>query len=109
MGQTHKLPRPVTVSDLYLAAILDKLKYISAQMSQSEPEYNVTVGEIVLKEPERPSPVLTLLPSDFPGKEALEADGIIYLETVPRTGAELTAINGIGAATANKILTWFKS
>jgi len=106
MGQTPKLPRPVTVSDIYLAAILDRLD----QLVQSPPvEYSVEVDPkvIVLKEPEK-SP-LTPLPADFPGKDTLEEAGIIYLETVPRTGAELTAINGVGVVTANKILTWLQS
>jgi len=91
-----------------LAAILDRLDQL-VQARQSEPDYVVATGEIVLKEPEKPAPVLARLPDDFPGKDALEADGIIYLETVPRTGAELTAIDGVGVVTANKILTWLKS
>ena len=110
MGQTPKLPRPVTVSDIYMAAVLAELQELNAQLSQSEPEYYVTVpGEIVRKEPEKPEPVYTPLPASFPGKEALELDGITYIETVPRTGVELTAIPGIGKATANRILTWFKA
>ena len=53
--------------------------------------------------------VLTDLPQDFPGYDALTEAGIIYLETVPRKGDELVEIPGIGKATANKILTWFKT
>ena len=51
----------------------------------------------------------TRLPDDFPGKVALEKASIVYLESVPRTGAALTAVSGIGGATANQILTWFKT
>jgi hypothetical protein len=105
------LPRPVSVTDFYLAAVLDELKFISAELIQTEPEYAVTVGgEIELKEPEKlVEPVYTPLPDNFPGKDALKEAGVIYLESVPRLGADLVEINGIGAATANKILTWFKT
>jgi len=102
------LPRPVTVSDIYLAAILDKLD----QLSQSPPvEYSIEVDPsvVALKEPKKPEPVYTPIPDDFPGKDALEEAGVLYLETVPRLGADLIEIDGIGKATANKILTWFKT
>ena len=99
-----KLPRPVTISDLYLAAVLDELKAIKLQLVQPEPE-PVDSGEVVLKEP---GLVYTPLPDDLPGKDALNEAGIVYLENVPTTGAALVVIPGIGNATANKILTWFK-
>jgi hypothetical protein len=102
------LPRPVSVTDFYLAAILAKLD----ELGQSPPiEYSVEVDPnvVVLKEPEKPEPVYTLLPDDFPGKDALEEAGVIYLEDVPQLGADLVEIPGIGRATANKILTWFKT
>ena len=115
MDQTHKikpLPRPTSTSEIYLAFILDALEDIKAELTKSEPEYAVTVGgEIELKEPEKLEITVTLtsLPDAFPGKDALEEAGVIYLEEVPRLGADLIEINGIGAATANKILTWFKT
>ena len=99
----RQLPRPVTVSDHFLAAMLDELKAINAQLIQPEP---VAGNEVDLKEP---AYVLTPLPDGFPGKDALEEDGYIYLESGPKTGAELVQIPGIGKATANKILTWMKT
>lgn len=97
------LPRPVQIPDYYLAAILDELKAIKAQLDQPEPEPEKESSEVEIKEP-----ALTALPDDFPGKVALDEAGIIYLETVPRKGAQLVEIPGIGTATANKIVTWFK-
>lgn len=46
------------------------------------------------------------LPDDFPGKRELEAAKIKTLGKVPRTSAELEALDGIGVATAQKILTY---
>jgi len=101
------LPRPTSGTELYLAAVLDELKAINAQLIQPEPEPEQVDGdEIELKEP---MPVYTSIPADFPGKDVLNGAGIIYLENVPRDGVELTAISGIGRATANRILTWFKT
>ena len=98
----RQLPRPVTVSDNYLAAVLDELKAIKLLLIQPEP---VVSDEVDLREPAH---VLTPLPDDFPGKDALEEDGYIYLESVPKSGADLVQIPGIGKATANRILTWMK-
>jgi endonuclease III len=53
--------------------------------------------------------VFNAIPDNFPGHDALVADGVIFIENVPTTGAELVAIPGIGAATANKILTLQKT
>ena len=44
------------------------------------------------------------LPEDFPGREALAAAGIDTVEGVAEL-ADPTAIDGIGAATAKKIVT----
>lgn len=103
------LPRPVTTPDYYLAAILDELKAIHAQLDRPEPEPEPAAVEDAEVEIKEPAPVLTPLPDDFPGKAPLEEAGIIYLETVPVKGDELVKIPGIGGATANKILTWFKT
>ena len=94
------LPRPVSVADLYLAAVLAELKAIKLQLGQPEP---VDGDEIELKE------VKPAIPYDFPGFGAFVEAGIFYLEDVPTKGDELVAIPGIGTATANKILTWFKT
>ena len=94
------LPRPVSVADLYLAAVLDELKAIKLQLIQPDP---VDGDEIELKE------VKPAIPLDFPGYDAFVEAGIFYLDDVPIKGDELTAIPGIGNATANKILTWFKT
>ena len=99
------LPRPVTVSDLYLAAVLDELRLIKAELIQPEPE-PVDGDEIELKEPAQNKPRIF---RNFPGYDALAEAGIIYMEDVPETGNELVAIPGIGTATANKILTWFRT
>ena len=99
------LPRPVTVSDLYLAAVLDELRLIKAELIQPEPVEPEPDREIELREAPQ---VFTALPDNFPGYDALMEAGAIYVETVPRKGADLIEIPGIGTATANKILTWFK-
>jgi endonuclease III len=100
------LPRPVTTADKYLAALLDELKAIHDELVKPEPQPEEE-ETVELREVEEV--VLTDLPQDFPGYDALTEAGIIYLETVPRNGDELVEIPGIGKATANKILTWFKT
>lgn len=90
--------RPVTYQDMYLNDIALSLRQVVVALGQQNtPATNIR------------EPLGTPLPDDFPGKMALEKAGIIYLESVPRTGAALTAVSGIGGATANQILTWFKS
>ena len=96
-----ELPRPVTVADIYLAAVLDELRAIKSELIQPEPE-PVDGDEIELKEDK------SRIFRNFPGHDALAEAGIVYMEDVPETGDELVAIPGIGTATANKILTWFK-
>lgn len=89
------LPRPVTANDVYLAAILDELKGLRADLAQPPtPETAV----IDLRE------VGTPLPTDFPGYEALLTAGIETIEAIPNDGDKLTAIKGIGKVTANQIL-----
>ena len=107
------LPRPTSGTELYLAAVLDELRLIKAELIQPEPEPVEGGAEIELKEPVNHSwvgvaVISNPLPDDFPGKDALEQAGIISLGEVPRLGADLIEIPGIGTATANKILTWFK-
>lgn len=85
------LPRPITTTDFYLAAILDELRGLRADLAQP-PE----TAEIELRE--------TPLPGNFPGHEALVAAGITCLESVPNDGDSLVQIKGIGKATANQIL-----
>ena len=85
------LPRPITTTDFYLAAILDELRGLRADLAQP-PE----TAEIELRE--------TPLPGDFPGYEALVAAGITSLELVPNDGDALMGIKGIGRVTANQIL-----
>jgi hypothetical protein len=94
------LPRPVSSTDFYLAAILGELK----KQAQAQPADDT--GLIDLREPAPPQ--YTPLPDDFPGRDALLAAGIDALEDVPRTGKDLTAVSGIGKVTANQILTYFK-
>lgn len=99
------LPRPVSSTDFYLAAILGELQKLTAQAqpvgAQPQP-----VGDLVdLREPAKPA---TPLPEDFPGRDALLAAGIDVLEDVPRSGNGLTAVSGIGKVTANQILTYFR-
>ena len=95
------LPRPASTTELYLAAILQELKGLHADLVPQEVE-----GELVeLREPEPQQ--LTPLPEEFPGRAALLEAGIDALEDVPRKGKQLTAVSGIGTVTANQILTWF--
>lgn len=46
------------------------------------------------------------LPADLPGRDKLIAAGINTLDLVPRDGDALTAIDGIGTATAGRILSY---
>lgn len=50
------------------------------------------------------TPSGTPLPEGFPARDKLLANGIEYLESVPTTSAGLTAVAGVGEATAKKIL-----
>lgn len=104
MPNDRPLPRPTSGTELYLAAVLDELKAIKLQLVQPEPEPDEG-EEIELREVPQ---VFTVLPENFPGYDALTEAGVLYLEMVPRLGADLIEIPGIGKATANKILTWFK-
>jgi hypothetical protein len=110
-----RLPNPDRLGDAghqYLAAIYEelqtingRLEKIAAQKGSQEPGE----GElIVLREPAMEPVESTPLPDSFPGRAALLAAGFDSLESVPKTGAALTAVSGIGTTTANQILTWFK-
>jgi ERCC4-type nuclease len=49
------------------------------------------------------------LPSDLPGREALEAAGLDEIETVKELDADfLQSIEGIGKATLEKIVKYFE-
>lgn len=50
----------------------------------------------------------TPLPEEFPGREALAQQGIIYLESVPRKGDELTAL-GLDGRTVNRVLSYLRA
>ena len=93
------LPRPVSSTDFYLAAILGELQKLNA------PPPTGDTGLVNLREP---AVEATPLPEDFPGRDALIAAGYTVLEMVPRKGKDLTAVSGIGPVTANQILTWFE-
>lgn len=86
--------QPATPTEHYLKRIADALDARNA------------TPVTLLKEP---AAAEIPLPADFPGADALAAAGITTLEAVPQDGATLTAIKGIGPATANQILTWFKT
>ena len=94
MAATRNLPRPVTTTELYLAAILDEL--------QKQPQPELPPGKTVLKE--LPVVVSSAIPPTFPGVKALNEAGIYDYDDIPRTEAGLLAIRGIGAATAEAIL-----
>ena len=107
------LPRPVSSTDFYLAAILGELQKLNA------PPPTGDTGLVNLREPaveatplpedlREPAVEATPLPEDFPGRDALIAAGYTVLEMVPRKGKDLTAVSGIGPVTANQILTWFE-
>lgn len=49
----------------------------------------------------------TPLPEEFPGREALEEAGVIYLEGLPRKGPELERL-GLDGLTVGRVLTWLK-
>lgn len=94
------LPRPVTIDQHYLAAILAEVQGLRADMAaQATAVSGPPSDELVdLRE------IGTAIPADFPGAEALAEVGITCLELVPRDGDDLVAIPGIGKATAGKIL-----
>lgn len=93
------LPRPVTTTDLFLAALLTEIRGLRADMAQTAVSAPPPPGDLVnIKEPGTP------LPTGFPGLDALAEAGIVYYEAVPRDGDALTAIPGIGRVTAGKIL-----
>ena len=92
------LPRPVSSTDLYLAAILGELQQLNAPPPADD------TGLVDLREPAAE----VSLPDDLPGRDQLFAAGYTTLESVPRKGKELTAVSGIGPVTANQILTWLK-
>jgi hypothetical protein len=107
---TIRLPNPDRLGDAghqYLAAIYAELQAVNGRLAQIAP-HSQEPGEgelIVLREPEGAA---TPLPADFPGRAVLIAAGFETLESVPKTGAALTAVSGIGKVMANQILTWFE-
>jgi len=99
------LPRPVSSTDLYLAAILGELQKLNAPPPADD------TGLVDLREPAAEVSLPDDLPGradDLPGRDQLFAAGYTTLESVPRKGKELTAVSGIGPVTANQILTWLK-
>ena len=50
----------------------------------------------------------TPLPEDFPGREVLLEQGVIYLESVPRTGEALAQL-GLGPREINRIISRMRS
>jgi hypothetical protein len=106
--------RPVTSGEYYwerIARALEELVALKKGGDQAAAADTDAAGLTLLRETEAPAEQVapaTPLPADFPGREALAAAGIVALENVPRAGQQLTAIPGIGAVTANRILTWFK-
>lgn len=104
-----KLPGPVTVQDTYLAAILAELQEISALLASPPvpPEIHIqTASPSTPAAPAYSQPVGSgpkPLPEDFPGRKALADAGVNHYVDVPRTVEELTAIKGIGPATAAEI------
>jgi hypothetical protein len=99
------LPPPVNATDMYLAAVLEEIKGLRADLATVPPAPD---GLDQLREPETAvsAPDPAPLPDDFPGRAALAAAGIDTFEDLPRTGDGLTAVSGIGTVTANQILTW---
>lgn len=95
------LPRPVTATDQYLAALLEEIRGLRAEMQPPAPAPPPD-DLVAIREPA--PPLGTPLPDDFPGKLALEEAGIVYLESVPADGDELVKIKGIGRVTAGQIL-----
>ena len=86
-----ELPRPVTVSDIYLHDIAVNTRLIR--------DYLAPKPEVVLATP---------IPDGFPGRDALIAAGVESLEAIPQKGADLVKIKGIGNKTASEIITFRK-
>jgi hypothetical protein len=103
---SRPLPRPVTASDQYLAALLDEVRGLRADLAaeraaHQELQAQFVPGVVELREPaSRPC---TPIPEDLPGGLALVKAGIICMEDVPYAMADLVAIPGIGPATARAI------
>lgn len=100
--------RPVTSEEHYLERIAKAVEELVAQKKGVQATEGLTPLREAQPQAEYSQPA-TPLPDDYPGKDALEAAGVVYVESVPKTGNELTAISGIGSATANKILTYQKT
>lgn len=60
------------------------------------------------QDPVDETPPETLLPADFPFRDTLAGLGILSLDQVPTTEAELVALPKIGKASAAKILEWLE-
>lgn len=99
-----KLPPPINGTEEYLAAVLLKLTAVHASLDGVA--QLIADGVEILRPPIQKEVVVvaTPLPLDFPGCNELIAAGYDTLEKVPKAGKELTAIEGIGVVTANKIL-----
>lgn len=100
-----QLPKPVTVQDMYLAAILNELQAIRAQGETETAISPPTTNIVNIREPEvAPEPVGTPIPDGFPGRDALFDAGITTVERIPHDGDSLVEIKGIGKVTAGQIL-----
>lgn len=99
------LPQPESRSEFYWHDIALSLRRIGTFLEELEPVLNVT---IVTDDEAKPEPIQmgTPLPDDLPGRDKLAAAGITILESVPRDGDALIAIEGIGATTAGRILSY---
>lgn len=115
MSGNSNLPRPVTITEMYLSALLSELRDLRTQIDeyaqrvdeliaqQNEPiDTEPSEGVAELKEPAKPTG--EPIPDDFPGAAHLRDAGITMIKDIPRSESYLRGIDGIGAVTAGKIL-----
>ena len=76
-------------------------------LDKDEAERLIEVGSVVRKGTEEAAAaqrIADTIPENFPGKDELAKAGIENISAVPRSKEELTALEGIGAKTADAIL-----
>lgn len=118
----HNVPIPFNPTEKYLAAILEELERLNRHLANQSPQGDEQSGVVELREPlgdpadhpaAKPSAsgeintgivMQSRFPDSFPGATHLREEGISHYDAIPRDEKSLTAIPGIGKATAAAII-----
>lgn len=111
MSRDYKPGRPVGNTEMFLAAILDNVQALRADLAAisagsppaGEPQVDDSPQVVDLREPAPAGRVADLAISPA-AVDALNKAGILAIANVPRTEANLVAIRGIGKVLAGEIL-----